>query len=147
MAEFESDLRPATVPVPDDASDELAAGADANIPMLTDVLQLPRHQGELPAALSEVDWAALTLRVREKVMGRLLRRSDLMLDDTLNETLRAVLDRAAETLAVELHDALSQMIRDLVTRVVGEELARVQTEITRRKRDNPPSPATGYDPG
>lgn len=134
MAEYDPNAHPVTLPVPP-AADEADPAGDANIPMLTDVLHLPRYQGsELPGSLSEVDWTALTLRVRENVMERLMRRSDMMLDKSLHETLRVVLDRATETLAVELHDALSQMIRDLVARAVGDELTRVHTEITRRTR-------------
>ena len=135
MAEYDPNAHPVTLPIPP-VADEADPGGDANIPMLTDVLHLPRYQGsELPGSLSEVDWTALTTRVRENVMERLMRRSEMMLDKSLHETLRVVLDRATETLAVELHDALSQMIRDLVARAVGDELTRVHTEITRRNRE------------
>lgn len=114
---------------------EDATAADA-IPMLTDVVQLPRYSGnELPAQLNEVDWTALALRVRENVMERLLRRSDMMLDAQLQSTLKVVIERTTETLSLELHDVLSRMIRDLVSKAVSDELTRVHTEMARRASD------------
>jgi hypothetical protein len=117
------------------ASAEDSSAGDA-IPMLTDVVQLPRYSGsELPAQLNEVDWTALALRVRENVMERLLRRSDMMLDAQLQSTLKVVIERTTETLSLELHDVLSRMIRDLVSKAVSDELTRVHTEMARRASD------------
>jgi hypothetical protein len=117
------------------APSEDGSAADA-IPMLTDVVQLPRYSGnELPAQLNEVDWTALALRVRENVMERLLRRSDMMLDAQLQSTLKVVIERTTETLSLELHDVLSRMIRDLVSKAVSDELTRVHTEMARRASD------------
>jgi hypothetical protein len=126
------------------ASIDAALSSDAEaFPMLTEVVQLPRYQSEeLPGSLSDVDWTALALRVRENVMERLLRRSDLMLDAQLNSTLRSVLERATEALSVELHDALSRMIRELVSRAVSDELTRLHTEMARRTSDSANPPAT-----
>jgi 2-oxoglutarate dehydrogenase E2 component (dihydrolipoamide succinyltransferase) len=116
--------------VPDDARD---AAGDGGIPMLTDVLHLPRYQdSELPASLAAVDWASFALRVQENVLERMMRRSEALLDAHLQPTLKVVLERATRTLALELNDAMSQLIRDLVARAVGEELNRVHAEITRR---------------
>ena len=117
-------------------SDDNPQAADQAIPMLTEVVQVPRYtSAELPETLSEVDWAELALRVRENVMERLQRRSELLLDDELKNTLQVVLDRAVESLAVQLHDTLSQMVRDIVARAVTEELTRVHAEVARRNRD------------
>ena len=53
------------------------ARAAGDIPMLTEVVQVPRYDSEdLPQSFAEVDWGDLAQRVRENVLERLLRRSD-----------------------------------------------------------------------
>jgi uncharacterized membrane-anchored protein YjiN (DUF445 family) len=122
---------PATVAGPGTAR----SGTDEAIPMLTEIVQVPRYNAEdLPETLTQVDWAELGERVRENVTERLLRRSDALLDNQLRGTLQVVLDRAAETLASELQASLAQMIRDIVARAVTEELTRLHAEIARRSR-------------
>jgi uncharacterized membrane-anchored protein YjiN (DUF445 family) len=111
------------------------AASDEAIPMLTEIVQVPRYTSEeLPETLSEVDWAELAERVRQNVTERLTRRSQALLDSQLRGTLEVVLDRAAESLAAELHESLTQMVRDIVGRAVTEELTRVHAEIERRNR-------------
>lgn len=113
-----------------------AAAGDAHIPMLTDVLATPRYAGTaLPASLDDVSWPDLSLRVQHNVMERLMRRSEAMLDTPLRETLNAVLDRHLHSLHSDLHDTLSLLVRDLVSRAVADELARVQDEIQHRRPD------------
>ncbi len=119
---------------------EARAAGDEPIPMLTEVVQVPRYDTEdLPQSLADIDWGDLSQRVRENVLERLLRRSDALLDAQLQSTLAPVLERAAETVAHELHDALNRMIRDIVARAVTEELTRLHTEIARRNRHSRPS--------
>ena len=109
------------------------AAIDDAIPMLTEIVDVDRYDAEeLPQSLSQVDWPQLALRVQENVLERLLGRSDLLLDPQLDATLRALLARATETLAVELQATLRQMIRDLVARAVTDELTRLHAEMTRR---------------
>ncbi len=101
--------------------------------MLTDVLQLPRYERtDLPGTLAEIDWSALELRVQENVMERLVRRSQVLLEEQMRDTLTAVIDRASQSLAIELRDTLSQMLHETVARAVREELTRVHTEIAER---------------
>lgn len=108
-------------------------GPDEAIPMLTDIVQVPRYAaGDLPASLGDVDWAELAERVRENVTERLTRRSQALLDAQMLESLQTVVDRAAESLAAELRASLSQMVRDVVARAVTEEITRVHAEIARR---------------
>ena len=46
-------------------------GSDEAIPMLTEIVQVPRYvPEELPRTLEEVDWSGLTERVRLTPMGR-----------------------------------------------------------------------------
>lgn len=114
---------PASAGVPDEA-----------IPMLTEIVQVPRYSdAELPATLGEVDWAELAERVRENVTERLARRSQLLIDAQLRESLQSVIDRAAESLAAELRTTMTQVVRDIVAHAVTEELTRVHAEIHRRR--------------
>ncbi|MEI7445287.1 MAG: hypothetical protein WCK28_10395 [Burkholderiales bacterium] len=120
----------------DDATEPLPVGAaDLPIPMLTEIVEVPRYAPEdLPETLEAVDWAELADRVRENVTERLSRRSQALLDAALRDSLRAVVDRAAESLAAELRTSLSQMVRDIVGRAVDEEITRVHAEIARRTK-------------
>lgn len=112
------------------------APADDPIPMLTEVVQVPRYDTEdLPESLADVDWGDLAERVRENVLERLLRRSDTLLDANLHSTLQPALERATESLTLELHGALNRMIRDIVGRAVTEELTRLHAEIARHNRN------------
>lgn len=113
-------------------------GPDEAIPMLTEIVQVPRYVAEdLPKSLDDVDWAELAERVRENVTERLTRRSQALLDAQMRESLQAVVDRAAESLASELRASLSQMMRDIVARAVTEEITRVHAEIARRSGTAP----------
>lgn len=116
------------------AAGDTTADADEQVPMLTDVLQVPRYQpGDLPAALDDVNWTALTERVRDNVMERLMRKSTQLLDERVADTLQVVIERATANLNLELRDALTTMIKDIVARAVDEELSRVHNEISRRQ--------------
>ena len=120
-----------------------AAGAaetgDDAIPMLTEVVEVPRYdRSELPRTLVEIDWAQLAMRVRENVLEGLLGRSDAMLDAQLRSSLQAVIGRATASLAADLGTTLEQLIRDLVARAVTEEITRVHDEVIRARGGTPP---------
>lgn len=120
-----------------------AAGAaetgDDAIPMLTEVVEVPRYdRSELPRTLVEIDWAQLAMRVRENVLEGLIGRSDAMLDAQLRASLQAVIGRATESLAADLGTTLEQLIRDLVARAVTEEITRVHDEVIRARGGTPP---------
>lgn len=118
--------------------DELAAvvgelGIDQQVPMLTDVLQVPRYQGsELPQHFDDVDWPKLAERVRDNVMERLMRKSSEMLEERVADILQIVIERNTENLKLELRDSMSLMIKEIVTKAVADELNRVHTEISSR---------------
>jgi uncharacterized membrane-anchored protein YjiN (DUF445 family) len=108
---------------------------DEAIPMLTEIVDVPRYVPEtLPRTLEEVDWSELAERVRENVAERLVRRTQTLLDAALRDSMQAVIERAAETVASELRASMERMVRDLVARAVNEELTRVHAEIARRTR-------------
>lgn len=128
-----ADPHRSTDPGPPDAPAP-RGGADEPIPMLTEIVQVPRYAPEeLPADLGDVDWAGLAERVRENVTERLARRSEALLDAQLRDSLQAVIDRAAQALAAELRASLAQTVRDVVARAVNEELTRLHAEIARRQ--------------
>ncbi len=117
---------------------------DTLIPMLTDVLTIPRAAGtELPESLDDASWAELSLHMRQNVVERLMRGAGTMLDTPLRETLDAVLDRHLRSLQSDLHESLSLLVRDLVSRAVADELARVHAEIQRRQRGGSPKGGRG----
>ena len=123
-----------------------ALGSDEAIPTLTELVQVPSYsEPELPATLSDVDWAALAQRIQDNVLGRLMRRSELLFGAQLRATLKSVLDRTAEQMSAELQVTLSQLTRDLVARAVAEEITRVHDEIARR--DAPARGTPGEEPG
>lgn len=108
---------------------------DDNIPMLTEVVQVPRYsKTELPKAIDDVQFAALSERVEHNVMERILRHSEKLFDAKLKEDLSPILQRATETLVADLKTTLSQSIRDMVSNAVADELTRLQSEITFGKR-------------
>jgi hypothetical protein len=108
---------------------------DDNIPMLTEVVQVPRYsKTELPKAIDDVQFSALSERVEHNVMERILRHSEQLLDAKLKDDLAPVLQRATETLIADLKTTLSQSIRDMVSNAVADELTRLQSEITFGKR-------------
>jgi molybdopterin converting factor small subunit len=116
-------------------------GSDDAIPMLTEVVEVPRYDvSELPGTLTAVDWSQLALRVQENVLERMLSRSEALLDAQLRANLQAVIGRAAESLAADLGTTLEQLIRDLVARAVTEELTRVHDEVVRVRSGHAPDP-------
>jgi hypothetical protein len=144
MSPFDQDRtkEPAKVTVPNDLRKDQNRGQAArdqdpreqHFPTLTEVMSVPRYaSNELPDSLAEVEWADLAQKVRDNVLERLTRRSEMMMEAQLKSTLEAITKRTAESLAIQLEDSLSQLLREVVARAVNEEITRLQTEIQRRK--------------
>jgi hypothetical protein len=109
----------------------LASFPEDSIPMLTEVVQVPRYsKANLPDNIDDVGFAALSDRVEQNVMERLLLRSEQHLEERIKTDLAAVLERATRTLTADLQATLSQSIRDMVSSAVSDELTRLQSEIT-----------------
>jgi hypothetical protein len=109
----------------------LATFPEDSIPMLTEVVQVPRYsKANLPDNIDDVGFAALSDRVEQNVMERLLLRSEQHLEERIKTDLAAVLERATRTLTADLQATLSQSIRDMVSSAVSDELTRLQSEIT-----------------
>lgn len=117
-----------------DEDDDPSAQADASIPLLTEIIDLPRYDaGELPPALTDVDWSQLALRVQENVLERLLGDSQTLIDEPMHDALHALIERASTSLAAELRLALAPMLRERVARAVTDELTQVHDEILRTR--------------
>jgi dipeptidase len=103
---------------------------DPGIPMLTDVLQLPRRpDATLHATPDAVDWSTLAQQVQDKVMERVLRRVQQTMKEQVRSALRNVVERSVEGLAGQLQDTLAEMARDLVERAISDEMQRWHAEI------------------
>ena len=114
---------------------EAGAPPDGSIPMLTEIIRFAGEASDasapLPASLEHVEWAGLAERVRDDVLARLMEHSDEMLVVELRSSLSLVLDRTLRQLGDELHESMSQLVRDLVARAVADEITRLHDEIER----------------
>ncbi|MBP6816144.1 MAG: hypothetical protein KA778_01455 [Burkholderiaceae bacterium] len=126
------------VPPPGGPGDALHR--DETIPVLTDVIRLPRDPEPEPVAqaFSDDDWAALAARVETSVTERMLLHAGPMLDASLDSMLTNLLQRAGAQLAQDLHDVFSHLVRDLVARAVTEELTLLHARSL--QPDSPPAP-------
>lgn len=114
----------------------------ANVPTLTEVIdvlpdltQVAAVVQEAPVqlvpptprpapveALPEVSEAQLT----HKVLTDVQRQIDSMLDFRLRESMQPLLAQFTETLMQDLRDELSRTMRDVVTRAVAQEVAKLR---------------------
>ena len=113
---------------------------DDTIPVLTDVVRLPREPEPEPTmtGFSDDDWAALAARVETSVTERMLLHAGPMLDASLDSMLTHLLQRAGAQLAQDLQDVFSHLVRDLVARAVTEELTMLHARSM--QSDAPPAP-------
>jgi len=113
---------------------------DETIPVLTDVIRLPRDPEPEPTvpAFSDEDWASLAARVETSVTERMLLHAGPMLDASLDSMLTNLLQRAGAQLAQDLQDVFSHLVRDLVARAVTEELTMLHARSL--QSDPPPAP-------
>jgi hypothetical protein len=91
------------------------AGAAAEV-VPADVEQGPEHGAELGAEQQE--------QIVHNVLTELQRRTDLMLEYRLRETLTPILARLCDALIKDAREDLATTLRDVVTRAVTQELTR-----------------------
>lgn len=100
-----------------------AAFDDANIPVLTEVVQdqaavpATAAQEPAPAAVPEQDWSELERRIAERAL------------EQLRDPVSHVLDQALAGLADQLRGGLRQAIESAVAQAVADEVARLKSEI------------------
>ena len=81
----------------------------------------------LPAAMSEDEWQRMERRVRERVLGQLLSRTDAMLEERIRASVAGVLQQAVDGLATTLRASLHKTLEDVVSRAVAQEISRLQS--------------------
>jgi len=120
--------------------------SDANIPVLTEVIDLPPAEAAHPAEafsgdgsddaaettapprlISEADWLALEQQIKENVLKQVLTRVDFVLEHRVRDTLADVLQTAVESLAQDIRAGLKNSLEDVVTRALSQEIAKIKT--------------------
>jgi hypothetical protein len=121
---------------------------DAGIPILTEVITttvseaapkpvsktLPAVQGKdepqaleaRAAQLDEASWDRMEREIRERILRQVLERIDFVLEQRVRDGLADVLQLAVEQLAADIKGGLHSSIKELVTRSVTQEIAKLQ---------------------
>ena len=81
----------------------------------------------LPAPMSEDEWQRMERRVRERILGQLLSRTDAMLEERIRSSVAGVLEQAVDGLAATLRTSLHKTLEDVVSRAVAQEISRLQS--------------------
>ena len=81
----------------------------------------------LPAPVSEDEWQRMERRVRERILGQLLSRTDAMLEERIHSSVAGVLEQAVDGLAATLRASLHKTLEDVVSRAVAQEISRLQS--------------------
>lgn len=81
----------------------------------------------LPAPMSEDEWQRMERRVRERILGQLLSRTDAMLEERIRSSIAGVLEQAVDSLAATLRASLHKTLEDVVSRAVAQEISRLQS--------------------
>jgi hypothetical protein len=126
---------------------------DAGIPVLTEIIPAPQLdlQADVPDAGSpelavmpapdndaalraraatdwdDEKWDRMEREIRERVLRQVLERIDFVLEQRVRDSLADVLQTAVERLASEIGSGLHQTVKEVVTRAVSQEIAKLQT--------------------
>jgi len=122
---------------------------DAGIPVLTEIISAPQADENTvapePAIASMADevaalyaratsgndggqWDVMEHEIRERVLRQVLERIDSVLEQRVRDSLADVLQTSVERLASEIRNGLQQTVREVVTRAVSQELAKLQAK-------------------
>jgi len=113
-------LKPAAPPTASVSTPTPAPAAERPAP------PAPAADSALPAPLSEEQWKRMERRVRERILGQLLMRTDAVLEERIRTSLAGVLEHAVEDLAATLRQSLHKTLDDVVSRAVAQEISRLQ---------------------
>jgi hypothetical protein len=83
----------------------------------------------LPAPMSDEEWLRMERRLRERILGQLLSRTDAMLEERIRNSVAGVLEQAVDGLAATLRASLHKTLEDVVSRAVAQEITRLQSTI------------------
>ena len=79
--------------------------------------------------MSEDEWLRMERRLRERILGQLLSRTDAMLEERIRSSVAGVLEQAVDGLAATLRASLHKTLEDVVSRAVAQEISRLQSTI------------------
>ena len=101
-------------------------------PVTPAAIEWPAPVAETPAAppspaMSEEEWQRMERRVRERILGQLLSRTDAMLEERIRASVAGVLQQAVDGLAATLRASLHKTLEDVVSRAVAQEISRLQS--------------------
>jgi hypothetical protein len=65
-------------------------------------------------------------RVRERILGQLLSRTDAVLEERIRNSLAGVLQDAVDGLTATLRESLHKTLEEVVSRAVAQEITRLQ---------------------
>nr|WP_314624798.1 hypothetical protein [uncultured Noviherbaspirillum sp.] len=83
----------------------------------------------LHAAMDDEEWLRMERRLRERILGQLLSRTDAMLEERIRNSVAGVLEQAVDGLAATLRASLHKTLEDVVSRAVAQEITRLQSTI------------------
>jgi len=117
--------------IPAPALDDAAADMPAGVPALAlgpapAASDLPSPAQRTAPAWDEAEWEKLERQVRERVLGQLLERVDVILEQRVRDSLADVLQVAVARLADDIRDGLHHSIKNAVERAVAQEIASLQ---------------------
>lgn len=105
----------------------------AHVPTLTEVIDVGLSPEQALLSLDEADLSPEALpalpteaQIAQRVLGDVQKQIDGMLDFRLKEAIAPLLARHSEALVRDLRDELSRTMRDVVTRSVAQELAKLR---------------------
>ena len=124
--------------------------SDAGIPLLTEVIPGPAPaetkraatpqtvavavkedlttlEARAAATLEDEEWDRLEREIRERVLFQIIERIDFVLEQRVRDSLADVLQTAVEGLAADIKGGLHVSMRDVVTRAVTHEIAKLKT--------------------
>lgn len=130
-----ADAAVAEVVLPDESSDDTdrRSRESGNPISHTEVAPIeppapaPDFETRAASQLSAEDWAALELRLSERILHQLQGRVDFVLQQRLRDSMADVLQHALAGLTDEIRGGLAQTIEQIVTRAVAQELAHLKT--------------------
>jgi hypothetical protein len=91
----------------------------ALIPVLTEVVTEVPIQASNPLAVSR--W------LENRLEEALLPRAQRLIHEQMQQEVEHVIERATQTLMLELNDAMQRVARDVIAQVVTEEVGRLRT--------------------
>jgi hypothetical protein len=82
--------------------------------------------------LTEILGTAAPRDMHDKVLASVLPRAQTLVAQQMDQVVASVIARSTEALALELRDAIEHAVQDIVSRLVTEEVSRLQAQFEQR---------------